>query len=75
MILYKLKEIECDLIEKNDHDKLKTVKIIKNLLLQIDYTSEVIPDQNIITLKKLLTSLKGGTLSFFEKSLVEELYY
>jgi hypothetical protein len=75
MILYKLKEMECELIFNHSQStkKAKTVASIKDLLLQINHNAEVIPENSYTGLSKLLKKLKGASLSDDEKKLLKEL--
>ncbi len=53
--------------------KLQAIRGVKNLLMEIDFTAEVVPTENPNKLKNLLASLKGGLLSKEEENLIEEL--
>jgi len=54
-------------------EKLKAVQSIKNLLSQIDFTVEVIPENNLGKFIYLLTSLKGEALNKDEVKVVIEI--
>ena len=75
MIQTKLLLIEYSIINesKNNQWKLKTVRLIRDLLAQIDFSAEVVPVENVNKLTGLLTSLKGSDLNHEEKLLVKEL--
>ena len=74
MLLYKLKEIEC-LLEKSSQksERFKTVSTLKNLLLKVDYKTEVIPDYSFEKLESLLIELKGNELTVDEKLVLKEI--
>jgi len=75
MILYKLKKLECALqftIIKSKA-KVKTIKKIKNLLLEVDQESELIPENSLDDLSKLLEFIKGENLSKKEKAILIEI--
>jgi len=75
MILYKLKKLECTLqftIIKSKA-KVKTIKKIKNLLLEVDQESELIPENSLDDLSKLLEFIKGENLSKKEKAILIEI--
>ena len=48
-------------------------RAFKELLKQIDFSSEIIPFQDYEKLKSLFTSLKGKPLSQSEITLIEEI--
>ena len=73
MLLYKLKEMECNLQAANEEPKLKTIKYIKSLLLQINHSAELIPEYSINKVIKLIKSLKGSELTKREINLIQEL--
>ena len=75
MIIEKLiqSEITAKQAIKTNVKKLGTIRSIRILLEQIDFSSEVIPIENKDRLIKLIQSLKGSTLSGNELALVEEL--
>jgi len=62
---------EIDL--KFNVEKISALKSINHLLNQIDFTVEEVPINNSERLKKLLTSLKGDSLSENEIELVTEI--
>mgnify|MGYP001394646740 FL=1 len=75
MILYKLKKLECTLqftIIKSKA-KVKTIKKIKNLLLEVDQESELIPENSLDDLSKLLEFIKGENLSKKEQAILIEI--
>jgi hypothetical protein len=75
MLLYKLKEMACELEQYRAklHKKTTAVASVKNLLLQIDYSAEVIPENSYSDLIKLLKNLKGRDLSDDEQNLLKEI--
>lgn len=75
MILDKLKIKEYDAERSNtfERSKQEAVKTISRLLTQIDYSTEVVPDEDPERLIKLLVSLKGDQLSSNEVNLVYEI--
>lgn len=56
-----------------EEGKLKAANSIKELLDQIDYKAEVVPESNIEMFTRLLTSLKGESLSKEEIELIGEI--
>ena len=74
MLLYKLKEMEC-LLEKSSQnsERFKTVSTLKNLLLKVDFKTEVIPDYSLDKLSNLLIELKGNKLTNEEKIVLKEI--
>jgi hypothetical protein len=75
MILYKLKVMECELATNNSQkaEKIKAITVVKDLLLQINYKAEVIPESSYTGLNKLLKKLKGAELSEEEKIVLKEI--
>ncbi len=74
MLLYKLKALECLLKEKDlETPTLKTVVKLEELLLQIDYRAEVLPEFNFERLLPVLEELQGGKLTEEEASLLREI--
>ena len=75
MIQTKLLIIEYNTVNspKQNFLKLKTIRNLRNLLMQIDFISETVPLENTEKLKELLTSLKGETLTKEESNIAEEL--
>lgn len=65
MLLYELKELECDLrnSENPDMEQIAVVKSLEHLLLKIDYKYEVIPEYSLVKLITLLNELKADVLS------------
>lgn len=65
MILYKLKVLECSLEKKDPTDLilLENVRILKGLLLKIDFQAENIPENNYRKLLQVLIEINGGNLS------------
>ena len=75
MILYKLKNLECALqftIIKSKA-KVKTINKLKNLLLEVDQKNELIPENSIEDITKLLKFIKGRDLSSKEKDILIEI--
>jgi len=59
--------------KKNGTDeKLKAAVAIKELLEQIDFRAEVVPENNMEMFLRLLTSLKGEQLDKDEKERVDK---
>lgn len=56
-----------------EEGKLKAANSIKELLDQIDFKAEVVPENNIEMFTRLLTSLKGEPLNKEEKELIGEI--
>ena len=75
MIFDKLKQIESEAKNNIDHQyqRIEAVRKFKELLNEIDFSSEVIPVEDAERLARVLTSLKGKQLSRHEKDLIEEL--
>ncbi|AJR05024.1 hypothetical protein [Siansivirga zeaxanthinifaciens] len=65
MILYKLKELECSLEKKDPTDLilLENLRILKELLLKIDFQAENIPENNYKKLLQVLIEINGANLS------------
>jgi hypothetical protein len=53
--------------------KRKAAKSIKELLSQIDFSAESVPENNVDMFIRLLTSLKGQPLNEAENELVKEI--
>ncbi len=75
MIIDKLSKIELTSKYRinSEYRKLDTVRIFKELLNQVDFSSEIVPMEDYKKLTKVLTSLKGKQLSKCETKLIEEL--
>ena len=74
MIIEKLSKIEL-LSEhniNNEYRKIAAIRFVKELLNQVDFTSELIPMENYEKLTELLVSLKGKELSKCETRIVVE---
>lgn len=54
-------------------EKLETIATIENLLNQVDFTSEVVPINDVDKLTKLISSLKEAELNTKEIALVKEI--
>ena len=75
MILYRLKKLECALqlnIVKSKA-KVKTIKKLKNFLLEVDQKNELMPENSLEHIIKLLEFLKGKGLSPKEKEILIEI--
>jgi len=75
MILYKLKKLECaitfSIIESKR--KVKTINNLKRLLLEIDHKNELILENSLDDITKLLKYLKGEKISSKEKEILIEI--
>ena len=60
-------------ISNCEEGKLKAANSIKELLDQIDFKAEIVPENNIEMFTRLLTSLKGEPLNKEEKELIGEI--
>jgi hypothetical protein len=58
---------------ENESIKLETLASIENLLNEIDFSSEVVPTNNIDKLINLFTNLKGDPLNNIELEIVNEI--
>ena len=56
-----------------NHNKQEAAYVIHELLSEIDFTAEVVPDCNKERFTRLLTSLKGKPLNKAETELVDEI--
>jgi hypothetical protein len=54
-------------------EKLKAANTIKELLGQIDFKAEMVPENNQEMFVRLLTSLKGEPLNVYENEVVDEI--
>ena len=59
--------------KSSSEEKLRAAVAIKELLDQIDFKAEVVPENNLEMFTRLLTSLKGEPLTNEEKELVVEI--
>jgi hypothetical protein len=75
MILEKLTKIEVAVKYNinSEYRKIETIRGLKELLNQIDFSSEIVPADDSERLTKVLTSLKGKELNRCESQLIEEL--
>lgn len=75
MIIEKLSKIEAAAKYNiyNEYRKIETITGFKELLNQIDFSTEVVPIEDNEKLTNLLTSLKGKQLSSIETKLVKEI--
>jgi hypothetical protein len=58
---------------ENQSKKLQTLASIENLLDEIDFTSEIVPTNNVDKLISLFTNLKGNHLNSTELEIVNEI--
>ena len=75
MILYKLQKLECALqftIVKSKA-KVKTINKLKKLLLEIDKKNELIHENTLDDITKLLKFIKGKKLSSKEMEILIEI--
>ena len=75
MIIERLSKAENDtqLRIKEEKERLKAIKSIIELLSEIDFTAEVIPEKDKDRLTRLLVSLKGKPLDENEIVLINEI--
>lgn len=75
MILEKLSNIEKETEKRIDKAYLRmaSIRSLKELLNQVDFSTEFIPMEDPEKLKELLVSLKGKKLSKNERLLVGEM--
>jgi hypothetical protein len=59
--------------KSSTEEELNAANSIKELLCQIDFKAEVVPENNLEMFTSLLTSLKGQPLNNGEKELVGEI--
>jgi hypothetical protein len=59
--------------KNSTEEKLKAANSIKELLEQIDFKAEIVPENNPEMFARLLTSLKGVPLNENENELVDEI--
>ena len=74
MLLYKIKELECSLEKgkmKNE-SMLNIVSSLKNMLLNIDFRTEVIPDYSYDKIIEVLEDINGKVLSYEEKKIIQD---
>jgi len=74
MLLYKIKELECSLEkdEMKNESKLIIVSSLKNILLNIDFRTEVIPEYSYDKIIQVLEDINGKVLSFEEKKVIQD---
>jgi len=75
MILYKLQKLECALqftIIKSKA-KVKTINKLKNLLLEVNQKNELIPENSLDDITRLLKFIKGKNLTLKEKEILIEI--
>jgi len=75
MILDKLHQIEekSRLSIKKEKERINTIKSMRELLNQIDFSSEIVPVKDIKQLTILIYSLKGKVLTEEEMNIINEL--
>ena len=75
MIIEKLSKIEVASKYKinSEYRKIETVRSFRELLNNIDFSSEIVPLEDFEKLTNLLTFLKGDKLNKCEMTLVKEL--
>lgn len=66
-------EFEIERKLRSDYNKLQAVKNLINLLKQVDFTSEVLPEEQPERLVRLLVSLKGKPLDDDENMMIKEI--
>ncbi len=73
MLLYKIKELECSLEkgEIKNESMLNIVSSLKNMLLNIDFKTEVIPEYSYDKIIQILEDINGEKLSFEEKKIIQ----
>ena len=69
MILYKLKDLECDLDPHNpeEAERLEVVRGLLDLMLQIDHNSETLLDDSAEKLSSVLSFIQQTPLSDIQK--------
>ena len=75
MIIKKLSKIEVasKYNINSEYRKIEAIRVFRELLKQIDFSSEIVPIENNEKLTEMLTSLKGKRLSGCETKLIEEI--
>ena len=58
---------------ENESKKIETANSIEKLLNQIDFTTEIVPTENLERLRKLFTSLKNEELNSEEIELLSKI--
>ncbi len=74
MLLYKIRELECSL-EKDkikNESELNIVSSLKNTLLNIDFSTEVIPEYSYHKIIQILEAINGKVLSYEEKKILQD---
>jgi len=73
MLRERLRRIEIETEEKiiDNFQKLRTIRLLQDLLGRIDHSAELIPEDNTEKVFELLQTLKGEELSKEEKRLLE----
>ena len=75
MILEKLVKIELEAKSNidNEYKRIETIRGFKELLNQIDFSSEIVPIEDSERLTNIMTYLKGKQLNGCESNLVKEI--
>ena len=73
MLRERLRRIEIETEEKiiDNFQKLRTIRLLQDLLGRIDHSAELIPEDNTEKVFELLQTLKGEELNKEEKRLLE----
>lgn len=78
MLLYKLKELECSLekksVETKKSEQLNIVTKLKELLFNIDFQAEVIPEFTLEPLLELMAELNGQPLTREEEHTLSQIF-
>lgn len=69
----KVNRVLKNYLDNIDSPKHKAATNIKNLLCMLDLNVEVVPENNLSMLTRLITSLKGQPLTAEEKELLIEI--
>jgi len=75
MILEKLLklELEAKFNIENEYQRIETINGFRELLSQIDFSSEIMPIEDRERLTNIMTDLKGKQLTRSEDKLVDEI--
>jgi hypothetical protein len=76
MVLHNLYQLEdkSRLVIFREKRRLRSIRAIKELLNQLDFSTERIPEDNPERLRELLVELKGSNLSRWEEELVQDIF-
>jgi hypothetical protein len=66
-------ELEVKFNIYKEQNKLTAIRNIQDLLLQIDFETEIVPTNDIDRLKELISTLKGKALNEEERELLSVL--